>query len=113
MSSSQLPNTAIPKPLPEDDDDVSWALQTAAVQWGRGAYQDAIVWLRRAAESAIEGAKWSRAADLNAMATRLEKQLSRIPGAAPSLPPSTAPQPAIQPSFPAPSPSSQPLPGLG
>src|SRR5512138_2340782 len=99
MSSSLLPASAIPKPLPEDDDDVSWALQTAAVQWGRGAYQDAIVWLRRAAESAIESAKWSRAADLNAMATRLEKQLSRIP-AAPSVAPSTSPRPAILPSFP-------------
>lgn len=112
MSSSQLPNTAIPKPLPEDDDDVSWALQTAAVQWGRGAYQDAIVWLRRAAESAIEGAKWSRAADLNAMATRLEKQLSRVP-AAPSVAPSTSPRPAILPSFPASSSSVQPLPAFG
>src|SRR5512133_159538 len=96
MSSSQLPNTAIPKPLPEDDDDVSWALQTAAVQWGRGAYQDALVWLRRAAESAIELNAWSRGADLNATATRLEKLLvqsqsgappSSIPVGAPSIRP--------------------------
>ncbi|HEY5956791.1 MAG TPA: hypothetical protein VIV60_09575, partial [Polyangiaceae bacterium] len=73
MSSLQLPNAAIPKPLPEDDDDVSWALQTAAVQWGRGAHSDAVVWLRRAAEAAIESSSWSRAADLNATAAKLEK----------------------------------------
>ena len=27
----------IPAPLEDDDDDVAWALQTAAVQWQRGA----------------------------------------------------------------------------
>ncbi|MGC4066207.1 MAG: hypothetical protein QM784_16500 [Polyangiaceae bacterium] len=87
MSSPQLPPTAIPKPLADDDDDVSWALQTAAVQWGRGAYQDALVWLRRAAESAIELNAWSRGANLNAAATRLEKVLG--PGS--SSPPSSIP----------------------
>lgn len=35
-------------PLPLDDDDVAWALQTAAVQWRRGAKPDAVLWLRRA-----------------------------------------------------------------
>ncbi len=116
MSSSLLPNSAIPKPLPDDDDDVSWALQTAAVQWGRGAYQDALVWLRRAAESAIELSAWSRAADLNATATRLEKQLSRGGPAAAPVPsqlPSAPPRHAVLPSFPVPTTSAPPAGSLG
>lgn len=113
MSSSQLPNTAIPMPLPDDADDVSWALQTAAVQWGRGACEDAIVWLRRAADSAIEASKWSRAADLNATATRLEKQLSKGSLAPISTSPPESNRPAMLPSFPAASrPSTQSLPSL-
>src|SRR5512145_419858 len=104
MSSSLLPASAIPKPLPDDDDDVSWALQTAAVQWGRGAYQDAIVWLRRAADSALDLEQWTRGADLNATATRLEKQLGKAPAAAPlpSAVPSAPPRASGLPSFPAP-----------
>jgi hypothetical protein len=120
MSSSQLPTSAIPKPLADDDDDVSWALQTAAVQWGRGAYQDALVWLRRAAESAIDISAWSRAADLNATATRLEKQLSKapLPQPTPQAPPyagasSAPPRNAILPSFPVPTTSAPPAAGFG
>jgi len=116
MSSLQLPASAIPKPLPEDDDDVSWALQTAAVQWGRGAYQDALVWLRRAAESAIELSAWSRAADLNATATRLEKQLSRghlPPVSVESQMPSAPPRHAVLPSFPVPATSAPPAGSFG
>src|SRR5512147_562370 len=111
MSSSQLTGGAIPKPLPDDDDDVSWALQTAAAQWGRGAYQDAIVWLRRAAESAIDIEAWSRAADLNATASRLEKQLSR-PANQPGLSrfPSAPPREAILPAYPVPATSAPPAP---
>jgi hypothetical protein len=119
MSSSQLPTSAIPKPLPDDDDDVSWALQTAAVQWGRGAYEDAIVWLRRAAESAIELSAWSRAADLNATASRLEKQIARhLPQPASPLPPSNfpssaPPRNAVLPSYPVGPTSAPPALGIG
>lgn len=112
MSSSPPSNTAIPMPLPDDADDVTWALQTAAVQWGRGAFQDAIVWLRRGAESAIEASKWSRAADLNATATKLEKQIAKGSASISSLPPESA-RAAILPSFPVPSrASTQSLPSL-
>lgn len=75
MSLSPPSTSVIPEPLADDDDDVSWALQTAAVQWRRGARPDALTWLRRAAETAIELQQWSRAADLNAAAARLEKLL--------------------------------------
>jgi hypothetical protein len=119
MSSSLLPTSAIPMPLPDDGDDVTWALQTAAVQWGRGAYQDAIVWLRRAAESAIDLEAWSRGADLNAAAVKLEKQLPRLqtqpspPFSAPSGVPTSPQRNGILPPFPIPATSAPPPGSLG
>ncbi|HTA88269.1 MAG TPA: hypothetical protein VK745_01785, partial [Polyangiaceae bacterium] len=57
-------SSRFPQALDDDDDDVAWALQTAQVQWKRGGQADAIVWLRRAADSADQlGLVW-RAADL-------------------------------------------------
>ena len=50
-----------PEALDDDDDDVTWALQTAGVQWKRGAHADALEWLRRAAESAVDGGRAIRA----------------------------------------------------
>ncbi len=61
----------IPPPLEEDDDDVAWALQTAAVQWERQAYADAIEWLRRAGESALDNGHAARASELNRAADEL------------------------------------------
>jgi hypothetical protein len=63
---------AFPKAIDDDDDDVSWALQTAAVQWDRGGYADAIVWLRRAAASAVEVGEYGRGAELEGKARKLE-----------------------------------------
>src|SRR5262245_58424018 len=42
----------VPPVLPTDAEDVAWALQTADALWKRGEHADAIVWLRRAAQSA-------------------------------------------------------------
>ena len=65
-----------PQPLDDDDDDVAWALQTAQVQWKRGGQADAIVWLRRAADSADQlGLVW-RAADLRRSADELTAELA-------------------------------------
>ena len=65
-----------PQPLDDDDDDVAWALQTAQVQWKRGGQADAIVWLRRAADSADAlGLVW-RAADLRRAADELTVELA-------------------------------------
>jgi hypothetical protein len=61
----------IPEPLDGDDDDVAWALQTAAVEWRRAAYGDAITWLRRASSAAMEAGHAPRAAFLEAAAARL------------------------------------------
>src|SRR5688500_8312016 len=72
-----IPMTAtnIPPPLDDDADDVVWALQTAAVQWRRGAKADAVVWLRRAVDAAIQAGKPKRAIELNAMIASVEERL--------------------------------------
>ncbi|HEY4106235.1 MAG TPA: cyclic nucleotide-binding domain-containing protein [Polyangiaceae bacterium] len=70
-----------PEPLDDDDDDVAWALQTAQVQWKRGGQADAIVWLRRAADTADQlGLVW-RAADLRRAADELTAELASAPPA--------------------------------
>jgi hypothetical protein len=68
---------AFPKALDDDDDDVAWALQTAAVQWERGGHADAVVWLRRAAQSAVESGEFGRAADLERSARQVEAWVER------------------------------------
>jgi hypothetical protein len=74
---------AIPPPLADDDDDVAWALQTAAVQWKRGLYADALVWLERAVESAIEIGNPARASELQQRAAALS---AYVPAQAPPEP---------------------------
>ena len=65
----------IPPPLDNDDDDVAWALQTAAAQWKLAAFADAIVWLRRAVDSAIQAGHASRANELSGAAWRLTEHM--------------------------------------
>lgn len=69
------PDDVIPVPHDDDDDDVAWALQTAAVQWRRGAKPDAVLWLRRAVESAMEVGHVQRATELNERIAGVEDQL--------------------------------------
>ena len=66
---------AVPEPLNEDDDDIRWALHTAGVQWRRGAREDAIAWVRRGADAAVDGGFWERASQLNVAAAALERAL--------------------------------------
>ncbi len=104
MSGPSATVLAIPEPLETDDDDVSWALQTAAVQWKRGARDEAIAWLRRGADAAVDGGLWERASQLNVIATSLEKAVAeQEPAAPPSAPrfPPRVPTPGSQ-SFPSP-----------
>src|SRR6187549_3688872 len=63
---------AFPKALDDDDDDVAWALQTASARWERGGHADAIVWLRRAAQAALELGEFGRAADLEKSARQVD-----------------------------------------
>jgi hypothetical protein len=65
--------SVIPPPLDGDDDDVAWALQTAQVQWKRGAKADAVVWLRRATESAMQLGQNERAMQINAHIAQIEE----------------------------------------
>ncbi|HWZ93551.1 MAG TPA: hypothetical protein VNW92_32045, partial [Polyangiaceae bacterium] len=84
------PSSRFPQALDDDDDDVAWALQTALVQWKRGAQPDAIVWLRRAADSADQlGLVW-RAADLRRSADELSAELAGVAAPA-SRPPASRP----------------------
>ena len=54
----------IPKASATDSEDVVWALQTSDALWKRGDYQDAIAWLRRAAQAAGESEDDERALEL-------------------------------------------------
>ncbi|MBN1607322.1 MAG: cyclic nucleotide-binding domain-containing protein [Polyangiaceae bacterium] len=72
MTGASSPSALIPEARDDDDDDVAWALQTAAVQWKRGARAEAVGWLRRAAEAAVEAGVYARARDLNSAAASLE-----------------------------------------
>ncbi len=58
--------------LDDDNDDVAWALQTAGVQWNRGGRADAIVWLRRAVDTAVDLGLHERAQELNRMTEALD-----------------------------------------
>lgn len=85
MNSDPTMADAIPAALDDDDDDVAWALQTAAVQWKRGLFADAIVWLRRAVDAAIQTGNPQRATDLNHAAADLtERMLASAAAAAPA-----------------------------
>jgi hypothetical protein len=72
-------SSRFPEPLDNDDDDVAWALQTAKVMWQRGAQADAIVWLRRAADTADQQSNVWRAADLRRTADELTAAIGTRP----------------------------------
>jgi hypothetical protein len=72
-------SSRFPEPLDNDDDDVAWALQTAKVMWQRGAQADAIVWLRRAADTADQQSNVWRAADLRRTADELTAVIGTRP----------------------------------
>src|SRR5690606_38663309 len=100
----------LPPPRDDDDDDVAWALQTAQVQWQRGAYMDAVTWLRRAADSALRIGATGRAWDLKLAASKLVDVIPSQPPAPPpprpsGLPPARATSPPSSAPFP---PSSAP-----
>ncbi len=80
---------ALPAPAPEDGEDVVLALETASTLWKRGDTQDAIRWLRRAAESAEEAGDDTRALALARTAADLSSGSER--GAV--RPSSSRPQP--------------------
>lgn len=66
----------IPPAKNGDAEDVVWALQTADTLWKRGDRVDAIVWVRRAAQSAGEADDDERAVTLARSAAELGEQLA-------------------------------------
>lgn len=89
--SSRL-SSVFPRPSASDADDVVWTLQTAAVQWQRGLRADAIVWVRKAADTATHIGHGARAEELRNHAARLAEFLWSDPEEtiqdAPIVPPS-------------------------
>ncbi len=68
-------SSVFPRPKATDNDDVAWTLQTAAVQWQRGLRADAIVWVRRAADTASQTGQSTRGEELRNHAARLAEFL--------------------------------------
>src|SRR5688572_18892671 len=68
-------SSVFPRPAASDADDVVWTLQTAAVQWQRGLRADAIVWVRKAADTATQLGHDMRADELRTHAARLAEFL--------------------------------------
>ena len=68
-------SSVFPRPSASDADDVVWTLQTAAVQWQRGLRADAIVWVRKAADTATQTGHVERAEELRNHAARLAEFL--------------------------------------
>lgn len=68
-------SSVFPRPRSNDTDDVVWTLQTAAVQWQRGLRADAIVWVRRAADTSVQTGHLERAEELREQAARLAEYL--------------------------------------
>lgn len=115
----------IPSPLDDDHEDVYLALSTATALWTRGEREDALRWLRRAAETAADADEDARALDLFKAAAEVAAKLSAPAEAAPpaqnvaartSSPPPVPTAPPQQgysqarPSAPPPPPTSKPAP---
>jgi CRP-like cAMP-binding protein len=73
------PAPEFPPALADDHDDVAWALQTGVVQWNRGGYEDALVWLRRAVDAALQNGAYHRASELTRVTDALEEFVEDVP----------------------------------
>ncbi len=80
----------IPEPRSDDDEDVHWALSTAAALWARGESKEALKWLRRAAETASDANRDARSLELFKAAADFTSKLD----AGKIAPPPAAPPPA-------------------
>jgi len=87
----------VPPPSDDDHEDVAWALRAASAQWRRDDRKDAVAWVRRAAETAIEVGQAVRARELFLLAQRLEHgpmPSGPFSGPPTSVPPVQTPPPA-------------------
>jgi hypothetical protein len=80
------PASVIPNPEAGDADDVTTALETAALLWAKGDAVESIRWIRRAAEAAGEAGSDMRALTLARAAADLSAQPERQASKPPPLP---------------------------
>jgi len=79
-----------PAPRNDDDGDVHWALTTALALWAKGDGQEALKWLRRAADSASDANQDARSLELYKAAADVTNRLqSSAPVAVMERPPLT------------------------
>src|SRR5690606_10525447 len=71
-----------PSPLPGDPKAVVVALETGSAQWGKGELDDAVRWIRRAAEAAEAAGDDLRALSLARLAADLKSSLDVPPAIA-------------------------------
>ncbi|WP_437682804.1 hypothetical protein [Sorangium sp. So ce131] len=102
----------IPPPHDEDDEDVHWALSTATALWGRGEREEALRWLRRAAEQASDANADLRALELFKAAAEVAQTISASDAAPTAVeagagaPPAPSSRPPKSPASAPPQPSS-------
>jgi hypothetical protein len=99
------PPPSFPLALEDDADDVAWALRTAGVEWNRGARADALEWLLRAVDTAIDAGRIERAREIQRNINDLSSSLRSSPAPGPnsgSGPPSQRPKTSSMPPLPPP-----------
>lgn len=69
----------LPRPDSDDSDDVIVALETAGALWAKGESREALRWLRRAAETAVDTGDDRRAVSLARIAADLAVELDTAP----------------------------------
>jgi hypothetical protein len=104
MAQTSVPVPPIPEAKKEDSEDVAWALSTAEAMYARGDREEAVKWLRRAAEAASEGQADMRALQLAKAASDLATAIGRTPSTTPPPLPAAA-RSAHAPAHPPPPPS--------
>ncbi len=93
------PTLTVPPPTDDDHEDVAWALRAASAQWRRQAVEDAVSWVKRAAETAHEVGAHDRSSELARLAIALANPVQAV---APPPPMSAAAPPAAVPPLPPP-----------
>ncbi len=93
------PPLTVPPPTDDDHEDVAWALRAASAQWRRQAVEDAVSWVKRAAETAHEVGAHDRSSELARLAIALANPVQAV---APPPPMSAAAPPTAVPPLPPP-----------
>jgi hypothetical protein len=70
-----IPGDDFPRPLPDDPKTVVMALETGSAEWDRGELNEAVRWIRRAADAAEASGDDLRALSLARMAADLKSTL--------------------------------------